>query len=151
MPVKPFLLLLLFSIQMLFDLPTCKAAFPVQTAAEAEIAPAGHGGKLHEAVTRYISPTLPKPAKESDNGLNGILSFTFGIGGLLAIIAGIITGGGIILLWPAFGIAAVVLGAIGMGKKQKGLAIAGLVLGIIETFIFLLGIVLVIAIAGSYK
>lgn len=63
-------------------------------------------------------------AKSKDSGTLGLLSFIFGILGLL--IAAIL-----------FGPAAMVTGFLGMDseKKNKGLAIAGFVLGVIDTIV----------------
>ena len=149
---------LFFTITLLSILfSTCLnsyAAFPIQTESM-PTATQQHqtfGEKVQSAIKRYTSPVAPQEAGSSaDNGTTGILSFTFGVAGILTLIAGIITGGSVILLWPAFGIAAIVLGAIGLNKKNNGLAVAGFVLGLIEVTVFLAAIVLAIASISSYK
>jgi hypothetical protein len=81
-------------------------------------------------VAQPLSPTLESSISEivqpvsSDSGWQGIVSLSSAVLGLL--IFGI-----------PLGICAVIFGAMGLRKKLKGLAIAGLCLGIIEILIVL--------------
>jgi hypothetical protein len=63
--------------------------------------------------------------------------------GIVAICCGVLG-----LFIPFLGIPALIFGAMGLKKKMKGLAIAGLILGLIEVIILLLVILALGAVAS---
>ncbi len=76
--------------------------------------------------------------KHAGGGILGLLAFVFG---LLGFLFGW-------FLWPVgllFGLTAIVLGALGLGGERRGLALAGLILGILTIVLPVLIVALLIA------
>jgi hypothetical protein len=65
--------------------------------------------------------------------------------GIAALCCGILGLG-----FPLLGIPAIIFGAIGMKKSGKGMAIAGLILGILETLIVVLALIFVASLGSFY-
>jgi hypothetical protein len=90
-----------------------------------------------EAPVAPISPVPPVPASKTN--ILSIISLVAGILGLLGMCLGVIPVVGLFCSAPGglFGIAAVILGILGLnkvkttGEKGKGMAIAGLILGVL--------------------
>jgi hypothetical protein len=82
---------------------------------------------------------LATPAKIKNNQIEDKKGNGFGIASLSCALVG--------LRVPFFGILAVIFGAIGMNKNRslRGLAIAGFSLGVLETVISFLALLLIIA------
>lgn len=138
--------LLLFSL-FLTNI-TCYAAFPICDEAGVTV-----NNMLVNSPGIYTSR---KQAGEKIDGEKaskshlGVLSLMFCGLAILAMLAGIGLGGGAVafVLFGAFSITAIVLGAFGLEEKNSGFAIAGMILGILEAFVF--GLLILFATA-SYK
>lgn len=100
-------------------------------------------------VRKAMKRTKKKTAKTySNENLLGILSLSFGVAGILAL------GGGLYGYLAALilGIAALTLGIISVrqGEPKRGLAIVGIVLGIIGILSFFLILLLVVALLNAW-
>ena len=122
--MRKFVLLLLVCCCLLQ--PDSFAAFPVREPQKQERATQKLYQRVNESSAKYRSHALNEEAysdestDKEDSGIYGILSLVFGLLGI----------------FPA----AIVLGVVGMEKhrKYRELAVAGLILGIVTLFIFLL-------------
>lgn len=136
--------ILITIIVLLFSTGQCYAAFPIhpktntqetvvhQTDVEYKVF-------VNDAIERFTQKPAPPPASESDEGSGlGIASLVLAIAGILALIGsiavGLLTGlsAALIAFSALAGLAAIILGAIGLRRSRKGFSIAGLVLGIID-------------------
>ena len=88
-----------------------------------------------ENQTEQISTLSEIPTVTGDGPVYGIVALCCGVIGLAI---------------PFFGIPAIVFGAMGLKRSGKGMAIAGLVLGILEVIILLLALLFVAALGGLY-
>lgn len=91
---------------------------------------------LYRTISRYTTPKLAQNLSPRTSGWEGIVAFVCGVIGFVG--------------WPVtilMSILAIIFGAIGMGrrKRNRGLAIAGLVLGIIGVVVGILALVLIIS------
>jgi hypothetical protein len=96
-----------------------RAAFPI--APVPEPAPKEHVGlkEIKKLIKKMPQDNVGSVATV-DKNIPGLLSFVFAIGGILMMFIP-----PIVLLFPLLEIAAIVLGVIGMGRRPRGLAIAG--------------------------
>ena len=107
-----FLLVILFSITSM----TTYASFPVNSPSE--------DMNNEQVVTISVDDPIVPNSTASDSGWQGIVSLSRAV---LAYFA----------LGLPLAICAVVFGAMGLNKKLKGLAIAGMVVGILEVIIMI--------------
>jgi hypothetical protein len=77
----------------------------------------------------------PIASAKTDSAIWGILSFVFGLLGIIN---------------PLFGIPATIFGAFGLKKKLRGLAIAGFILGLIEIIFIILVIVALFILVNNH-
>jgi len=118
------LLLILFTLSCLINTATF-AAFPVTEHSSTETLSTPNHLDL-------IEPNLEVPIY-GDSPVFGISSFIFSLLGLVSWALTIVVETELFWFSLLFGIAAVVLGAIGFSRSLKGLAITGFIIGIIET------------------
>lgn len=122
------------------------AAFPAKTQDEATIVKeqSTFRQNLEQSILQYKN-TAPKST------VGGASADAFGIVSLIAGVLGLIfmfiPGIGIIFIPLA--VAALVFGILGLKGSHKGMAIAGLILGAVELFLLLLGILFIAALLGS--
>ncbi|MFY8190388.1 MAG: DUF4190 domain-containing protein [Bacteroidia bacterium] len=144
---------------------TTYASFPVKNESKKEQSAVSAKEELKAAQVsesdEILVPTEPKVEKKDFNVKQKITSLLnkylkkangdWDIFSILGFIFGIV---GLAVLPILFGIAAIVLSIIGLkktsnGKKGKGLAIAGLILGILEVLIIFLLIGVLLAVAAA--
>lgn len=124
-----------------------QAAFPVrpnQPTEKTTIKTTAH------ALTTLLFKNPPasgtEKAAQKGNTL-GLLSFIFGIGGLLALMLGPLA-----VLSPLLGIAALILGAISLNNPyEQWMSITGFILGILNILIWLIVLVVILAIISAFK
>jgi hypothetical protein len=85
--------------------------------------------------------------RATDGGWIGITALSLAAVALISFIVGLTSfyWGGLLLAAIGASIAAIVLGAIGLKKKNGGAALAGMILGILEIVAFLTLIVVLVA------
>jgi hypothetical protein len=137
LPMMRWVTYLLFCI--LFLGAEVRAAFPI--APVPEPAPKEHVGlkEIKKLIKKMPQDNVGSVATV-DKNIPGLLSFVFAIGGILMMFIP-----PIVLLFPLLEIAAIVLGVIGMGRRPRGLAIAGFVIGV-SAILLLLFLFLVLAV-----
>lgn len=153
-----YLLLILSTLLCMAFYNDSYAAYPIQvhTCQEpATVLPAPQTGindKVNAAIQKLAKPLPDAKEGHADDGLIGAISFGLGIGGLALIIAAGALGLPFLLaLGIGAGIGAIITGAMGFKKQNKGLAIAGFVLGIIDITVLLLIVLLIIALTNAFK
>lgn len=145
--LKPYILVVVAFL--LFAAPKAYAAFPLQPKANNESETVARQtdvdfkALVNSAIERFTQRPAPSPASDGMEGSGiGIASLVTGIVGILALAFAAIVG------WPAFvfsilaGVAAIILGAMGIKQSKRGLAIAGLVLGIVNLSLIVLTVLL---------
>lgn len=139
--------LLLISITILFvNINQCFAAFPIKKEHIATNA-TEHVEKMSAALPAHR--LQPEYNEKDKGGSNGLISAGLGGGGLLSfILGGALAGSGntfgvaLLVFGAVLGIFAIDFGAKGTGHKNRGWAIAGLVLGIIEVTVTIIGAII---------
>lgn len=128
------------ALLLLTIVPPAYAAFPITAdTTTIEVAPPSHKHVTTSASTTFKKSSAPIRSDRKKYAYNGEPGF-----GIVALVCGL---AGIIL--PIFGIPAIVFGLLGMERRLKGFAIAGLVLGILEVVFVLLAIVFAVAFAAG--
>jgi hypothetical protein len=115
---------------------TVDSSATIASSATSSFRPNADQSLLYRTISRYSSPEIANKLSPRTSGWEGIVAFVCGVIGFVG--------------WPVtilMSILAIIFGAIGMGrrKRNRGLAIAGLVLGIIGVVVGILALVLIIS------
>lgn len=121
------------------------AAFPiaVETQSVSTQQHAGAKEKIKGTIQKYTRQS--KVANKGERGgWMGITSFCLGIGAILFFVVGVsaVSLGAFVVAGILSSILAIIFGAIGINKPNGGLAMAGMILGIVELGLLLLLFVL---------
>ena len=139
-------LILAILISLLMAVPAANAAFilrskkaVVQRQAQPPLA------ESHFSIKKFRQYLRARPYQEEVGAGFGIASLGTAIAGLLCLVLFSSTAGSLALLVATLvlAISAVVFGAMGLRREMKGLAIAGMIMGIVEIVAICLGIVFV--------
>jgi hypothetical protein len=131
------------------------AAYPMQHTSEpmaaAPVPQEAFHDKIKAAVHKLTTPLPAVEGSQAGDGTIGIVSFALGIGGLALIIASGVGAPILGLLGIACGIGAIVTGAMGFKQRNRGWAVAGFVLGVLEVLILVLAVALAIVFLNNLK
>ncbi len=124
-----------------------QAAFPVRASQPAEKTTIKTTAQALTALLYRNTPTSGTAKAAQKGNTLGLLSFIFGIGGILALMLGPLA-----VFSPLLGIAALILGAISLNNPyEQWMSITGFILGIINVLIWLLILVVILAVISAFK
>lgn len=116
-----------------FNIQTVNAAFPVAEKPITETPVEATTLSNTAAAPTYVSKTTKAPERMQRDGRGAMAAGAgFGIAALACAVAGLFIFG------IPLGICAIVFGAIGIGRRMQGLAIAGIILGALDIIAVLL-------------
>lgn len=144
--------------------PEARAALPLTVADTSVVEPTHSKGlynrlekverkktSLFTKMKKLLAP--PEVAQSGKNGWPGLVSIACAALGIITLTVGLASASvALLLAFVPFSICALVFGIIGANKKykNKGLAIAGIILGSIEVLYLILGILIIAAFASIF-
>jgi hypothetical protein len=148
-------LLIVFAlfISLFIQPSTVHGAFPLMETAPVAAEHTGFREKVQDAIKQYSTPAPAESRRRTDDGWMGITSLTLGIAGGALMIAALVSASlsGLFALGILAAIMAIIFGAMGLKSSRKGLATAGMVLGIVEVVLLVAIVALAVVALSTLK
>jgi hypothetical protein len=148
----PYFIGLIMVFSLLLIESSAKAAFPVQV--QANVTATGTDMPRHLSATSFNTPPATPVSEQygatPTEDWMGVAALVLGIASLLFIVAAALTPIASALWLPSV-ILAIVFGGIGLRGKNRSMARAGMIIGIVEVGIVFLFAILAIVALANYK
>ena len=148
-------LLIVFALFVSFFIQpsTGYAAFPVMETAPVAAEHTGFKEKVQDAIKQYSTPAPVESRRTTDDGWMGITALTLGLAGGAFMLAALVSASvsGLFALGVLAAIMAIVFGAMGLKSSRRGLATAGMILGIVEITLLVAIVALAVVALSSFK